>query len=359
MNLDTFKQLSKKFDNKNFEKDNSMIDKTLYYSSWFGNLLSVIFAFFFINSLISQAATHFAGQNIILPIFIVLFLTMFELLKRFVFGNVTTTLLTAKVISTKVILGGLFALLLVGGSFYLSMSGAQHYVNKNEQITLNTDSIISNNSNKIKEETASEIKKIEDKIQYVYSAASTRKRIALTREEMSDVKQWEQDIKDLKNQTDSKIELAKQELKLQQDTKLEKSNQSQYAFLLLSFFIELLICIGVGYRQYYLFVSYKQMKETIENNPNYKKLELYKQMLQVLFNNGKLPMNSELPSYNKFGELMNAKTRTKVSMITIKEFLGVATHLNIIYVSGKKRYTQVNYEKALETLNNYITIENE
>lgn len=359
MNLDTFKSLTKKFENKNFEKDNNAIDKTLYYSSWFGNLLSVIFAFFFINSLISQAATHFAGQGIILPIFIVLFLTMFELLKRFVFGNVTVTLLTMKKATTKVVMGVLFALLLVSGSFYLSMSGAQHYVNKNEIITTNTDSLITENIQQIKAESTVEIGKVEQKIQYVYEAAQTRKKVALTRDEIKDIKQWEQEIKILKQDADRKIELTKQDVKLQQDSKLEKSNKSQLAFLLLSFFIELLICIGVGYRQYYMFASYKQMKESIEGNPNFKKLELYKQMMQVLFNNGKTVVNAELPSYNKFAELINAKTRIKVSTITIKEFLSVMTHLNIIYISGKKRYTQVSYEKALETLNNYIPLENE
>lgn len=357
MNLDTFKSLSKKFENKNFEKDNSAIDKTLYASSWFGNILSVIFAFFFINSLISQAATHFAGQEIVLPIFIILFLTMFELLKRFVFGNVTTTLLTMKAFTVKVIAGVAFALLLVCGSFYLSMSGAQHYVNKNDQITVNTDSIINSNQAAVKAETAIEIKKVEDKIQYVYEAAQNRKRTTLTRDEIKDIKQWEQDIKSLKAESDTKVQLAKEQFQLQQKNKIDRSNSSQLAFLMLSFFIELLICIGVGYRQYYSFACYKQMKQNIDNNPNFKKLELYKQMLQVLFNNGKTPVNSELPSYNKFAELINAKTRIKVSTVTIKEFLSVAQHLNIIYVSSKKRYTQVDYEKALETLNNYIPIE--
>ena len=359
MNLSKFKELTKKFESRNYEHDNKYIDQTLYYSSWFGNLLSVIFAFFFVNSLVSQAAVHFAGQDIVLPIFIILFLTMFELLKRFVFGNVTITILVAKKITGKIVAGILFTSILVIGSFYLSMSGAQHYVNKTEVITANTDSIINSQVDSLNAYSAIEIKKIEAKIAYVYEAAQTRKRITLTRDEVKDVKQWEQDIKGIKQERDQEVEQVKNNVDLKQDKQLAKSSKSQFAFLLLSGFIELLILCGVGFRNYYSFTSFKQTKEVLDDNPNFKKLESYQTMLQVLYNNCKIKINTPLPGLSKFQELLNARTRVKMSPTYVKEFFNVMGHLNIIQVSKKVKYTNMSYEQACEVLNNYIVLDNE
>lgn len=358
MNLDQFKTLSKKFENKNFEKDNSLIDKTLFYSSWFGNLLSIIFAFFFINSLVGQAAVHFAGQNVILPVFIIAFLTMFELLKRYIFGNLVTNILINP-INAKVIASIAFALILIFSSFYLSMSGAQHYVNKSEVIESNTDSIITNQTKAIDSLTTIEITKVEAKIQYVYNAAQERKRTALTRDEVKDVKQWEEDIKHLKTEKETKIKAISKDVVEDKKKQTEKSESSQFAFLILSGFIELIILIGVGFRQYYSYACYLQMKERIQGDPIYKKLDLYKQMLQTIYNNGRVSVNSELPSMNRLAELINAKSKIKINSATIKEFLSIAQHLEIIYTSGKKKCIQVPYDKALEKINNYIPLDNE
>lgn len=357
MKLDIFRQLKRKFENKDFEHDNLYIDRTLYYSSWFGNLLSIVLAFFFVSTLVGGSAVHFAGQAVILPIFIVLFLTAFELLKRFVFGNVTTAVLTSKKFAARTFAGILFALMLVSASFYLSLSGAKYYVNKNETIVANIDSITTAQSDSISKEYQGEISKVEQKIAYTYDAAKLRKRKALTQDELLNIKAWEQDIKDLKKERDFKIEEFKKEIEQKQGTQIDKSEKSQFAFVLLSAFIELLILIGVGYRQFYTFTCFQQKKEVLEGNPNYKKLELYSEMMQVLFNNGKIAPSTQLPAFNRFKELVNSKTRIRVPDRMLKEFLTLMNHLEITYTSGRTRYTGVSYEKAQETLENYINID--
>ena len=83
MQLDRYKKFQLKFENTNFESTYKWTAKILDFSSYLGNIFGVIFSFFFVNHLASQAAVHFSGQEIILPIFIVLFLSGFELTKRF------------------------------------------------------------------------------------------------------------------------------------------------------------------------------------------------------------------------------------------------------------------------------------
>lgn len=359
MDLNKYKELLKKFESRNYEKDTQVIDKTLFYSSWFGNLLSVIFAFFFVNSLVDQAAVHFSGQHIILPVFIILFLSMFELLKRFVFGNITTTLLVAKNITLKIVIGVIFALLLIAGSFYLSMSGAQQYVNKSDIIKTNSDSLIVSQVIKLDSTYQTEIKKIESRINFVYESAQTRKRITLTRSEVKDIKLWEEEVKGLKQEKESKIKELKLNTLNKQTEQLAKSNNSQFAFLLLSGFIELIILIGVSFRQFYSYTSFKQMKEKLDNNPNFHQLETYKSFLQILFNNGKTTNNSELPSFRRFFELVNTKSRIKHTQVSVKKFLSTIEHLNIIYTTSKKKYTKVSFDQAVDILSNYIPLEDE
>lgn len=356
MNLEIFEKLRGKFENKNFEKDYYYIERTLFVSSLFGNLLSIIFAFFFVNSIVKNAAVHFPGQQYILPLFIVVFLTMFELLKRFTFANITYTYFTAKRLTTKFLIGAMFATVLISGSFYLALNGAQRYVSKADQITLNTDSIIVQNTNDLNLQYNAEISKAEDKINYVYSAANSRKRKSLTTEEIVVVKSWENDIKELKKERDSKIENVKQEVLSKTDKKLETNNESQIAFILLFAFVELLILIGVGFHAYYTFSSFTETKEKLDANPNYKKLGEYSELLQVLFNNGKLTVNDELPGANRFRELVGAKIKIKPSQRAVKEFLALTNHLNITYSHNSTRRAKVAYTEAKDILLNYLSL---
>lgn len=356
MNLEKYHLLQKKFENRQFEKSQFWTNKVLYYGSFLGNLLSIILSFFFVNKISQETAVHFAGQNWILPIFIVLFLTIFEFAKRFTFANTVTVFLTVKKLTLTFFLSLLFSMSLVGLTFYLSLSGANHYANKSEVIESNTQQ----NSNAINDSLTtyytSENKKLEDRINYLYNAASQRKRKSLTESEVQQVKGWELLIEKNKQVLESKVKETNETLLLNAEKEKEKSSKNQTAFILISAFIELLILIGVGFSQYYAFVSFKEKKESLTNNVNYHKLINYLDLLKVLYNNGKTTTGATLPSFNQFKDLANASGK-KYQYKVLKEFTTLTNHLKITQTIGKSKTVLVSYEQAQEILNNYLTIE--
>lgn len=356
MNLEKYHLLQKKFENRQFEKSQFWTNKVLYYGSFLGNLLSIILSFFFVNKISQETAVHFAGQNWILPIFIVLFLTIFEFAKRFTFANTVTVFLTVKKLTLSFFLSLLFSISLVGLTFYLSLSGANHYANKSEVIESNTQQ----NSNAINDSLTtyyiSENKKLEDRINYLYNAASQRKRKSLTESEVQQVKGWELLIEKNKQVLESKVKETNETLLLSAEKEKEKSSKNQTAFILISAFIELLILIGVGFSQYYAFVSFKEKKESLTNNVNYHKLINYLDLLKVLYNNGKITTGATLPSFNQFKDLANASGK-KYQYKVLKEFTTLTNHLKITQTIGKSKTVLVSYEQAQEILNNYLTIE--
>ena len=356
MDLEKYHSLQRKFENKRFEQFHYWTNKVLYYGSFLGNLLSIILAFFFVNKISQETAVHFAGQGWILPVFIVLFLTIFEFAKRFTFANTVISFLTTKKLTLTFFLSLIFSLSLVGLTFYLSLSGANYYANKSEVIESNTQQNTVKINDSLTNYYTVENQKLEDRINYLYNAASQRKRKSLTESEVQQVKDWEILIEKNKQVLDNKVKEANQVLLSKAEKEKEKSSKNQIAFILISAFIELLILIGVGFSQYYLFISYKEKKEALTNNANYHKLTNYLDLLKVLYNNGKTLKGAVLPSFNQFKDLANASGK-KYQYKTVKEFITLVGHLKITQTIGKTKTVCVSYEQAQEILNNYLTVE--
>lgn len=359
MDLQYFAKLQKKFENKRFEHFHYWTKQILYYGSFLGNILSVILSYFFVSKLTSETAVHFAGQAWILPLFIILFLTIFEFAKRFTVGNTITTFLTNKKGLSGGLIGGvLFSFLLVALTFYLSLSGASYYANKSDIIETTTTNTINVQTDSLSKFYTNENKKYEDRINYLYKAAESRKRKSLTESEVSQVKAWEFAIKDNKIELDKKIQALNESQSLTADKEKAKSSSNQWAFILISAFIEILIIVGVGFKCYWEFFSFKEQKEALANNTNYQKLLIYTALLRVLFNNGKLSTGATLPTFNQFKDLNNA-TGKHYQLKTLKEFMVLMNHLKVTQLVGKTRTTLVSYEQAQEILENYLVVDTE
>lgn len=356
MDLQRFKKLQSTFENRQFEAAYKWTEKTLYIGSIFGNILCIVFAFFFINDIVNNAAVHFQGQHIVLPIFVLLFLTLFELTKRFVFGNVVTNYLITKKINGTVITNFLFSLLLVVGSFYLSLSGANTYSNKSETITNNTDSILSVEKTKLDSIYNKDITKVEDRINYTYKSAEKRKKQALTEDELTNVKLWEEEVKSLKKNKEKEFTAFKTTLESKLNTKLEKTNKGSLAFLFISAFLELLILIGVVFSKYYYYTTFVETKDKLEGNLNYSKLKDSLTLLNILYNNGKTKKNQPLPTTTKFRELTKVTKDKKFKVAEVTEFLALMNYLNITRLEGKTKVSNVDYNTAIETVTNHYPL---
>jgi hypothetical protein len=356
MKLEKFNSLKKEIEEKTFESEYFVLEKILFYGSFLGNILSIVLGYVYLNELMSQAAMSFKGQSFVLPIVIVLFLGLFELLKRFMFGKLTLNWLISPVkLSLKNLSSILFMLVLIIGTFFLTIGGAKKFVDKNEQIINTTDSTLTFNIDSLNKTYNLEIEKIENKIQYIYNVAQYRKRKSLTTEEIKNIKLWEQDIKDLKKERDIKIKTIESKLKDKASYQIEKSNKTQTTFILLSAFIELIILIGVGFRSYFTFVTYTEAKEKYKANKNYQKYLDYSKLLDILYTKNKFEKGMELISQKKFEELVQASGNYYTKNI-IKNFLTLLNHLEITKIDGGTRRALKSKEEALTAIKEYFNL---
>ena len=85
MKLDKFFKLKNELETFSFENNFSSLSKTLYYFSFLGNIFLVLFSYFFIKDVTNSIPVLFTGQGVFFSIFIILFMTGYELFKRFTF----------------------------------------------------------------------------------------------------------------------------------------------------------------------------------------------------------------------------------------------------------------------------------
>lgn len=195
MKLEKYNQLKNTFEESNFEDSYKFTNLTLYYSSIVGNIFVILFAYFFVSSFLTGIPKHFPGQDVILPIFVILFLIMFELTKRFLFANVINGFLT-KSVNFLVAISLVVVLSLTAVSFYLSMSGAKKYVSQDDSITLVSDSIIKLSQDSINKVYIGKINDEKKQLDYYFSKRkidkeqvnSVRDRIVLLEKEQTDRK---------------------------------------------------------------------------------------------------------------------------------------------------------------------------
>ncbi len=143
MKLDKFFKLKNELETFSFERNFFNLSKTLYYFSFLGNIFLVLFSYFFIKDVTNSIPTLFLGQNTFFTVFIILFMTGYELFKRFAFEQLTSTILRQRKFTLNIATGILVSILLIIGSFYLSLNGAHRLIDNKENISVSTDSIIS------------------------------------------------------------------------------------------------------------------------------------------------------------------------------------------------------------------------
>ena len=354
MNLEKYKKLQEKFEQPKYEKTYFLTSKILYIGSFLGNLLSIIFAYFYLHNLTNGSAVHFSYQETILPIFIILFLTVFEFTKRFVFANIVTSYLINK-LSFKLFTNSLFGILIIIISFWLSMSGAQTYSNQEKQITTIDKNIISIKEDSLNKVYQTDIDFEKTRIKTIIDLVKDKER-NLSSNEGKQIKDLETKIDNLKKERDNKIELLKVNIIDNSKDILKETNKNQIAFLMLSGFIELLILVGVSFNCIYEYKMFLEQKQLLIKSSNFKKLNDYKEILKVLYNNGQLGQGEQLPTVNKLKQLLN--TKRNINNKTVQEFLSLCSFLKITSMENKKkRIAEVSFEEANNILESYLPID--
>ena len=334
MNLDKFFKLKNNLETFNFENNFNSLSKTLYYFSFLGNIFLVLFSYFFIKNVTNSIPTLFTGQGVFFSIFIILFMVGYELFKRFAFEQLTSTILRLRKFTLNILLGTLVSLVLVAGSFYLSLNGAHRLIDTSSSLQTLTDSTISNKSDSV-------AKYYDKEINFYRNQKSTTREDRRYRDSIVAV---------LQSQKDTKLQAIENKITSKTSTEVNTLKENGIAFAVMVFFLELIILIGVAFDAYYTWTSYDEMK-TIMNTPRYKQLELNIRLLKLLYQNGRKKEQDPTISRSKMISLVGA-SKIPANQREINDFLALCSELEITTGQRRKKVYNMSYEKAKGLIEN-------
>jgi len=334
MKLDKFFKLKNDLETFNFEKNFNSLSKTLYYFSFLGNIFLILFSYFFIKDVTNSIPVLFTGQGIFFSIFIILFMTGYELFKRFAFEQLTSTILRVRNITLNIVLGSLVTLSLITGSFYLGLNGAHRLIDNTETIESTTDQTVS-----VKVDSVA--KYYDKEIDFYRNQKSTTRADRKYRDSIVAVLQITKDtkIKEIESKTEGKSA-----------AKIEELKQNDFAFAVMVFFLELIILIGVAFNAYYIWTSYDEMKQLL-TTPKYKQLELNLRLLKLYYQNGRKKEQDPVLAKTKLIALA-ASQKLNSNQTDVNNFIALCSELEIISGSRRKKSYNMSYEKAKAILEN-------
>lgn len=333
MKLDQYNKLRTRFELFSFEKNFFTLDKVLYYFSFLGNIFLVLFSYFFIKDVTNTIPHLFPGQDIFFSIFIILFMTGYELFKRFAFEQLTVSIIQTRLFTLGNVIGMIVCGALIAGSFYLSLNGAHRLVDTSAKIETITDQTVSLKADSVANYW-------NNKIQYQLNQPA-RTRVDRQRRD-SIVNSYEQ-IKE------AKIQTIESKTQTKTNSQLEKNKQNDVAFVFMTFFLELIILIGVAFDAFYNVGSFQEMKQLL-TTPKYKQLDLNLKLLKLYYQNGRKKEGDQTIAFSKL-ESLARNQKLNCYQKDIRDFVGLCTELDIVKTVNKrtKEYA-IPYEKAKELL---------
>ena len=134
----------------------------------------------------------------------------------------------------------------------------------------------------------------------------------------------------------------------------DKNSDNSFLFIIISSIIEITILCGVYFNKYYKFKSYSDMREQIENDPNYQKWDLYSRILDVIYSKS-LSQGDKLPSSKQLIDICKVND-LKVSQKDIINFTKLITSIGILKTSGPARFVQKSKESSMSLLKSHFNI---
>jgi len=334
MKLDKFFQLKNELETFNFEKNFNPLSRTLYYFSFLGNIFLVLFSYFFIKDVTNTIPTLFPGQSVFFSIFIILFMTGYELFKRFAFEQLTSTILRVKKFTVNIAIGVLVTFSLVVGSFYLGLNGAHRLIDSSDTIEASTDQTISTKVDSV-------AKYYDKEIDFYRNQKATTRADRKYRDSIVAVLQTTKDtkIKEIESKTEGKSAAKVEELK-----------QNDFAFAVMVFFLELIILIGVAFNAYYIWTSYDEMKQLLAT-PKFKQLEIHLRLLKLYYQNGRKKEQDLIMSRSKLISLASS-SKIPCNQKDINGFISLCSELEITVGNRRNKVYNMSYEKAKTLLEN-------
>lgn len=369
MNLEKYRALREEIKNRSFEKKFISVDWLLYYASFFGNIASIFFAFFLWHpSLLKTITLHVADNSfthIIAGISTIILLSLIEFLKRGIVNIFSSEFIEAKmqIINKSIFALLVFSLAILGMSFYFSINGAVEFsktstktnivIEENSKVMI--DSLVKMNnfarvpiqqeltslreSNKTIRQKRDDTPLEQRRVRYDYNAliSDNEKLITENTKKLDDL---EQDLK-------KKLDKQKVEETKNKTANAVADEDNIFLFLLVSTFIEIIIVIGVYFRQLYVHKSFYEAEAKLE--PYLRRNEIYETLLRIAYKNGEIREDEQVISLVKLTEIVRNKG-SNYTPKAVRDFYNEMTHIGAFKIAQKKRYAKVSFEDAKKLL---------
>lgn len=356
MKLEKFEKLKIKLEIFKLEKNFFALDRVLYYFSFLGNIFLIYFGYFFIKSTTDGLPDLFPYQAEFLTVFIALFLTGYELTKRFVIEQTAISVMQIKRFTWGLLGAFVVSIALIVGSFYLSLNGAHRLIDTTEQVEVIAEEKTNVKVEELEAEHKDRVEALKRDItsyqQRIDKVLNTAEGRTLYRSERETVSGWENQINKLREEIkaeDAALEekIAKVEVKTEDKTasQKEKIEENDQAFVFMTFFLEFIIILGVAFNAYYVLGSYNETKNLLET-PKYKQLDLHMRLLKLYYQNGKKVPGDPALSFTKFASAVKGQ-KMPITQTEVKTFLSLCLELGITTEGvNKRKQFQLPYEEA-------------
>jgi hypothetical protein len=362
---DEFLKLEKNTLRQSYGERFGAAQKLLYYFSWFGNSISVFLAYFFVRELFMGIVT--AGTGMLLMSFlVVVFLSFFELLKRYIFRQFSIDIIQSRNDDEKrtspLLIVGVLAVIVI--SFYLSLNGAQKFINKEKSVVTQTELVVTNKADSINtyymttyiNVLQEENKKLTDQNNEYTEISKTkyaRMYVDLIKQNNQKIDKNLENIRYYEDQRDAKITSVTRDEQTKLDSFKSDNKYNVLVFVLISFIIESIILIGIYFTQFFNYKILAEYRTEIMDTPTFKKWMMYDKMLDIFFEG--MDINDELPTAAAILEIAKLSD-LKSSSYDLERFFKMATYLKIIERRGNKRLLAMNLDAAKKMLRAYYKI---
>jgi hypothetical protein len=372
MDLKDYDKLRNKINVKDFEGNNKTLDKWLYGFSFVGNIGSIFFSYFLLYPALLKAitinlVTGFWGTAIAF-VFTLTFLTIFEIIKRYLFRNFSSDY----VANNKKVSGPIAAwfgvsVAIVLLSFYLSLVGSKNLastsVKQNTIATVQVD--MQQDSLAVQYERKKHTYEVDN--QALRSVNNDlRNTLAQTpigwasirRDYQSSIDKNTKIIESNQteiNRIDAQLTQRITELKSGLNTKIvnnaSEDTKNIVLFIIIAIFAEVIIIGGVYFREWYEYNLYVLNQQKFEKI--YQKKDRYKALLAFVYKDGKLIPGDQVMPGQQLKEIVAEKANIQNSNKFVDDFLKDMDNLGIFNTVGKRRMVAATFVEAQNIIEHF------
>ncbi len=372
MDLKDYDKLRKKINIKDFEGSNKALDKWLFGFSFVGNIGSIFFSYFLLFPALLKAisinlVSGFWGTALAF-IFTIVFLTIFEIIKRYLFRNFSSDYVkNNKKINSAVFGWFTVSVAIVLLSFYLSLVGSKNLAStsniKNNialtQVDVQKDSLATLYERKKNtyEQDNQSLRNVNTELRNTLSQTPVSY-VSIRRDYQSNIDKNTKIIDNNQaeiNRIDEQLKQRVNELKSNLNSTIANNatedTKSIILFVIIAIFSELIIICGVYFREWYeynLYIINQQKYEKI-----YLKKDRYRALISFVYNEGKVAIGDKVMSGLELKKIVAEKANIQNSNKFVDEFLGDMDKVGVFTTVGKRRFIAATYQDALTIIDKF------